>query len=974
MTFDPEVERVFHEVADLEIPQRLEYFERYAISREVRSQVSSLLAADAATSSESLSELVRGQFGSGLRDVPKSSVGDCFGPYRLLKLIGRGGMGEVWLAERFDGLVKRPVALKLPHAGLQGLAFAQRAHREREIMASLAHRGIARLYDAGLSEDGRPFLVLELVEGVALDKFCDNRKLPVRARLSLFLQVLDAVQYAHSHLVIHSDLKPPNILVSADGEVKLLDFGIAGLMKGSDLSGTDSTSVEPVALTPGYAAPEQLAGERVTTACDVYSLGVVLFELLSGHRPSSVNARDNVNLPSQATDEAKALERGSTAKKLAKALRGDLDSIVMKAIHQNPDHRYTTVDSFKSDLQRYLAGDPVESANGNVWYSARKFITRHRSGVAAAALVAIAVSVGSSIALWQSHVAKREARTATAVQQFITDIFETNSRSQTDPLKARQTTARGLLDIGAQKIDNGLRDAPEAKAKMLGILADLYYSLGLDDESTVLSQKRVAVAKKLYGANAPEVASALCDLAANMGSSQFAKQQEAVLLEANRILDNNHDWRSPARGDVLRLLSVHYRSSDRQKALDYAIQAVTFYRALPPSHLLAEALSDQGVVYQYAAEYAKAEPFFAEAVDISQKVVGTHDPALPLYAAYLGQTEANLMHYAVAGNSFELAFRSSTALNGAEHVDTAETEARLGQFLSTTAQYSEALRHLNHALAVSLKLKGPNDPFYTSDVLFRQGEALAASGQLENGLESISRAVANQRKSRPGGRFLGQLLTLQASVLADLGSYEEAQRCLDEAAAMQKKAGFKLGSDYTAARLKLAFALDKLDEAASIIESSYGLLAEPVSLDFLRNLAARMQLALAKNDAANALLLATRLSDTVTASPNRQYLRLWEKRAALDQGVAHLGLRQAAQAIDPLQRAIHLDAAMYDSASAELIPARVALATAYLQTGNRAEAVKLLAQIELIQKLHPLLGERFERPIRELRQSLNGNV
>lgn len=422
MTFDPEVERIFHEIADLETRCRLEYFQLHAITDEIRFQVNSLLACDL-TSAESLSQLVRGQIGTSLSDVHKSSPGDLCGPYRLLKLIGRGGMAEVWLAERLDGLVNRPVALKIPHTGFQGSEFAQRAHREREILASLAHHGIARLYDAGIAEGGRPFLVLEFVEGVALDRYCDAHQLPVPSRISLFLQVLAAVQYAHSHLVIHSDLKPSNILVAPDCEVKLLDFGIASLMKGGELFSQELACAEHVALTPGYAAPEQIAGQRVTTACDVYSLGVILFELLSGSRPSPIGnqsehsdalpapvpTRPASKLPSQAADTAKARDRASTPKKLAAALKGDLDDITLKAIHPNPDHRYVTVDAFKSDLERYLRGEPVIAAHASFWYRGRKFVARHRATLAAAAVVAVALAVGFSVALWQSRVARQEA-------------------------------------------------------------------------------------------------------------------------------------------------------------------------------------------------------------------------------------------------------------------------------------------------------------------------------------------------------------------------------------------------------------------------------------------------------------------------------------------------------------------------------------------------------------------------------------
>jgi serine/threonine-protein kinase len=881
------------------------------------------------------------------------------GGYRLVKEIGHGGMGRVWLAEREDGLVKRPVALKLPHAGILATEFALRAHRERDILAGLSHPGIARLYDAGL-EAGRPFLVLEFIDGTPLDKFCDQQRLTVRARLDLFLQILQAVQYAHSSLVIHSDLKPANILVAGDGQVKLLDFGIAKLISSEAANEGELTQIGSRAATPGYAAPEQLAGQRITIASDIYSLGVILYELLCGERPPTQDF--DTPPPSRAVmDEGKAQARACSRKKLSATLKGDLDTIALKAIQPLPEKRYTTADAFRSDIERHLAGEPVLARPESYWYRTRKFIRRHRVAVSAAACVALALVAGLSAALWEAHVAKTEAQTSAAVQQFITDIFETNSRDQPDPVKARQTTARQLLDVGARKIDTGLNAAPAAKEKMLDILANLYYDLGLSDEAVALRHKQVAVAKALYGANDSRVAVVLSDLGADMHASRSVNEREAVLLQAKAILDNNRDLRSPARGRLLTALSEHYQSTDRQKALDFARQAIALYRQMPPSGNLAGALYHEGVVYGFSNQPAEAEAALAEAVSISQKVVGDRDPELPLYAAHLAQTQVSLLHYAAAQRNFELALSSARALNGDEHVDTIETEGRLGQFFSVTSQHPEALRHLKRALDICLKINGPDDPFYTPQILLMYGEALANSGHFEPAMAAISQAVENRRKNRPGTRYLAQMLGSQALVLTDLGAYEKARLCLDESAAISKKVGFEPPLTYGAARLQLAFDLSKPDEASSIIERFYGPLSDraPLSLDLLRNLNARAQLALMKNDAAGALLWARRLADLVAASPDRKYLRLWEERAALKQGNAQLQMHHAAQALASLQHAVQLDEEIYDSGSAELLPAKVALAAAHLQMGNRAESAKLLAQAESIRKLHPHLGMRF---------------
>jgi serine/threonine-protein kinase len=337
-------------------------------------------------------------------------------------------MAEVWLAERVDGLVKRRVALKLPAAGIHAIQFAERSVRERDILASLVHPGIARLYDAGLAEGGRPFLALEFVEGANLTAYCDARQINVRERLRLFLQILSAVQHAHTRLVIHRDLKPSNILVSEEGEVKLLDFGIAKLMTEGAAPETELTQVGGRALTLNYASPEQISGQPVTTASDVFSLGTILCELLSGNRPfvpkrESRGALEEAILtaearrPSQAAEsDSHARARSTTVKKLKALLKGDLDLIVLKALQKPPEQRYLTADAFRADIERYLAGEPVLAQPESTTYRVKKFVLRHRLAVASATAVFFALAAGLSVALWQARVARNEARTSTAAE------------------------------------------------------------------------------------------------------------------------------------------------------------------------------------------------------------------------------------------------------------------------------------------------------------------------------------------------------------------------------------------------------------------------------------------------------------------------------------------------------------------------------------------------------------------------------
>ncbi len=325
---------------------------------------------------------------ASLVEADPGLIGRQFGPYRVLALLGHGGMGSVWLAERADGLFTRQVALKLIHPALKSRVLSERFAREREILASLNHPNIARLLDAGFAEDGQSYLALDYVAGRPLTTYCDERRLSIRERLELYRQVLSAVQYAHAHLVIHRDLKPANILVTEEGQAQLLDFGIAKLLSEGEAKETELTQLGGRALTPDYAAPEQIIGAPVTIAADVYALGVMLYELLAGERPyklkrdsrgaleEAILEADPVAPSRAASGEAAAEARATTAKKLSRTLRGDLDTIAMKALKKSPPERYATANAFGEDIERYLRGDVVLAQPDSVTYRATQVCAR----------------------------------------------------------------------------------------------------------------------------------------------------------------------------------------------------------------------------------------------------------------------------------------------------------------------------------------------------------------------------------------------------------------------------------------------------------------------------------------------------------------------------------------------------------------------------------------------------------------------
>ncbi len=355
-------------------------------------------------------------------------TGRQFGPYRILSLVGHGGMGSVWLAERVDGLFTRHVALKLVHPALMSRLHTERFGREREILASLSHAHIARLFDAGLGEDGQPYLALEYIAGTPLTRYADEQGLSLTARLDLFRQVLSAVQYAHAHGVIHRDLKPSNILVTEAGEAQLLDFGIAKLVTDGAARETELTLLGGRALTPDYASPEQIAGAAITTATDVYSLGVILYELLTGELPYRLKRASRGALEEAIVQEeptapslvpiktAAACARMATARRLASMLAGDLDTIALKALKKLPSERYTTADAFDEDLARFLRGDVVLARADSLAYRVAKFVRKHRIGIAVASLVLLMLVAGLVATSYEASVASAQRDRALQAQ------------------------------------------------------------------------------------------------------------------------------------------------------------------------------------------------------------------------------------------------------------------------------------------------------------------------------------------------------------------------------------------------------------------------------------------------------------------------------------------------------------------------------------------------------------------------------
>ncbi|MGD8495429.1 MAG: serine/threonine-protein kinase [Gemmatimonadales bacterium] len=431
--------------------------------------------------------------------------GERLGAYRLLRRLGRGGMATVYLAERADGLWEQQVAVKILRRGLDTEDVVRRFHAERQILSSLDHPNVARLLDGGSTPDGLPYLVMEYVEGTPITRYCDEHGLSIGARLRLFQDVAAAVQRAHRHLVVHRDLKPSNILVDDEGRVKLLDFGIAKILDPTLEGDPTRTAARP--LTLAYASPEQVTGAAVTTASDVYQLGLLLCELLAGRRPYEVTSlsparRERRILeaeparPSDLVTPEAAARRSTDPKLLAARLRGDLDTIVLHALRKEPEARFESVASLLDDVGRHLRGEPVSVQPATMAYRASKFIRRHRAGVAAAVLVVLLLGVSAAVSLVQARHATRqrdraraEAARAEQVTGFISDLF-----GATDPNEAGgdTITAIELLDIGADRALENLEGDPRTQAAILSEIGSIYIARGLFDRARPLIERSIA--------------------------------------------------------------------------------------------------------------------------------------------------------------------------------------------------------------------------------------------------------------------------------------------------------------------------------------------------------------------------------------------------------------------------------------------------------------------------------------------------
>ncbi len=758
-------------------------------------------------------------------------VGRQLGPYRLNAIVGGGGMGVVYEATR-DEDGKR-VAVKLLHGSEDRQELERELRSERRILAGLEHDNIARLIDGGVTADGLPYFTMEFVEGRPIVEFCEERQLDVAARLRLFRSLCAAVEYAHQRLVVHCDIKPNNVVVTGAGVPKLLDFGIARLVQGHETDADAPTVVMPTAMTPGYASPEQVKGLAVTTATDVYALGLLLYELLTSQPAQRLNAFVPDEIVRVVCEQEPLRPSAIAPADRRRQLAGDLDAIVLKALRKEPGQRYASAAALADDVERYLAGAPVAARRGTLTYRTSRFLRRHWLPASAIAAIVTLSVVAAIVTTAQSRRAERERVKAEKVTDFMVDLYKV---ADPDEARGKLVTAREVLDTGAKRVKRELGDQPDVQAKLLDTIGRVYINLGLYDEASGLHRQALELRRKASRGPSLEVADSLDQI----GRAQFyaskyadaeATHRQALAMRAALLGEDD-----PKSAETVDYLAKAVGSQGRyQEAEELHRQALDLYRAaygaesaeaatglsnlasdlydegryeecaelnrealamrrktLGPDHrLVAWSLNNLANALQKLRKYEDAEAIHREALAALRRVHGDEHPDVALA---LGNLATDL--YKEDKNAeAEAAHREALALNrkllGNESMGVASELYNLAQVLSSEDRYAETEALHREALAVFRKLLGPEHP-YCGMTLGNLAVALAAQNRGAEAVEAGREGLALQLKKSPPDPLDVAVAEVNLAVaLASTGALPEAEALVAHARAVP-------GGDYEA--------------------------------------------------------------------------------------------------------------------------------------------------------------------------------
>jgi len=716
------------------------------------------------------------------------SEGGRAGPYRVLREIGRGGMGSVYLAERADGDYEGQFALKVIRRGMDSEEVLRRFRSERRILTQLDHPQIARVFDGGTTADGRPYFVMEYVEGRPITEFCDAENLSIPQRLKIFLAVCSAVHFAHQNLVVHRDLKPANILVTRAGVPKLLDFGIAKLLD-PDRTEPAVTVLERRPMTPLYSSPEQLWGRQVTTASDVYALGVLLYLLLTGRSPYGLTppegeelfkavCQDDPPRPSAVAGEAPAGQGSPGEPRLLRRwLAGDLDTIVLRAMHKDPQRRYASAEQLAADIRRHLEGLPVLARPDTAFYRLGKFARRHCLGVSFAALALLSVLAFSITVtkLWQQAVRERDR--AEAVSHFLQEVFTVPDPGKS---KGEEITAREVLDQGTERMSRDLQNQPELRATLMDTMALVYRNLGLFDSAFKLSEESLAIRRKIFGNDHLLVAASLQNLAVlrrEMGDNAGA---ESLLSEALEIQRRKGATETAEHAKALNdLAALLEEKGDLNAAEAMYRESLMLKRKLFGNEHedVARGLNNLGRLFHAKKDYRGAERYYQESLAIRRRLLGAIHPEVATTLNNLAVLYEDQGDLARAEQIYREVLGMRRKLFGERHPRVARSLSNLASLLQVRKDFRGAEPLYREALSIadeSLGLKHPERAVYLrnlASVLLDQGRAAEAEPLAREAVTVLLQVTPSSWRLADAESVLGGCLVAQ-------GRYAEAEPML----------------------------------------------------------------------------------------------------------------------------------------------------------------------------------------------------
>ncbi len=782
------VRALFQRVVELPEEDRDAALARSEANADVREHVAQLLKADAASHVDV--ERIVTEAAEEAANAKDRYIGQDVGRYRISELIDEGGMGRVYLAERTDEQYEQQVAIKILNTHIPSKQLLQRFRSERQILAKLNHPNVSQLLDGGEMEDGLPYLVMEYVDGMPLLEYCEHADLGLRERLKLFVEVCDAIQHAHQNLVVHRDIKSSNIFVTNDGQPKLLDFGIAKLLQPEGMNYTLAATVADARLlTPANASPEQISGDQITVATDVYQLGLLLYELLTGKPAYAVDNLSPGELESMIRETQPARPSDTTTDRLRKTLAGDLDTIVLKALRKNPARRYTSPRELADDLERYLNHEPVRARPDTRMYRIGKFLRRNALSTSAASIIAVLVVSFAVVTYAQNQRIAAERDTATAVSEFMIDIFNL-ARPEESP--GETVTARQVLDSGYERISTDLGDRPEVKAQLLWVMGESYTSLGLHDDALLLLSE-----------------------AAELGLLGHLPDDDLVDVLANVAQEAGYLDRLEEASRYINLAEEVYARIDNP---DPELGKIIFKHHA--SHLRRSGDFDAGM-----AKLLRAEEI---ARTIEDDVHGHYPDMLHELGAWnlmRGEFEEAESWLRRALNHPHPSWRDPTNRR-------AVTLGVLGSTLRGQGRYPEAMTYMQEALAILEREVGPDH----INVGITHGN-IAVAQTLMNDLQGaeasslraieITKAALGEDHSRMGTMY-GGLATIRQRQDRHAEALELLERSLAiKVASMPPGSASigltrrKMGNAYRAVG-KHAASLDQLEQALNIFETRYG--------------------------------------------------------------------------------------------------------------------------------------------------------